>query len=469
MVPTEYQAEAWIDSPIRVEEHDYNISAPHMHAQMLESLDISPGDRVLDVGTGCGFIAGAAAVLAGKTGTVVGIDIKDTCISLCRANIAELTTNSSEFASTAAPITFYKHNVFIPSALLRGKFNKVCVGATVPTDKMHLLLPLLEPEGGKLLAPVEHDLRLYTRTADGKLRQRQVSSVRFSDLEVPSDASIALSVLEDEQLALMRVAVSRPSLIQDLQQDMMHKGCGGGGFIHLWSSCFNSLSSGFNSPGSSPSGGSDQLIDCELVGAAGWRLAAHKVVLRGAALVVIVGLIQDLPGRVAHFRAKLSSSMRDAEDCVHQVPESFSRFVMEGLLHYCYRDELPAGLEPADVVKLLQAAAYYGTPRLIELCEERLVSELLQLAPVAAAAEAPHLLCLADELGLIQLRTAATAFIAQHYNKVQACEAWGCLDRTQVELVASHLAAQITRLKQLLGELQPPTGSAALPKRRSWW
>lgn len=42
--------------------------------------------------------------------------------------------------------------------------------------------------------------------------------------QVPSDASIALSVLEDEQLALMRVAVSRPSLIQDLQQDMMHKG-----------------------------------------------------------------------------------------------------------------------------------------------------------------------------------------------------------------------------------------------------
>jgi hypothetical protein len=49
---------------------------------------------------------------------------------------------------------------------------------------MHLLLPLLEPEGGKLLAPVEHDLRLYTRTADGKLRQHLVSSVRFSDLEV---------------------------------------------------------------------------------------------------------------------------------------------------------------------------------------------------------------------------------------------------------------------------------------------
>lgn len=61
---------------------------------------------------------------------------------------------------------------------------QVCVGATVPEDRLHLLLPLLEPSGGKLLAPVDNDLRLYTCGPDGKLRQRVVSSVRFSDLEV---------------------------------------------------------------------------------------------------------------------------------------------------------------------------------------------------------------------------------------------------------------------------------------------
>lgn len=57
--------------------------------------------------------------------------------------------------------------------------------------------------------------------------------------------------------------------------------------------------------------------------------------------------------------------------------------------------------------------------RLIELCEARLVAELLQLPQSAAAAEAPHLLCLADELGLVQLRRASVAFIAQHYTEVQ--------------------------------------------------
>lgn len=47
------------------------------------------------------------------------------------------------------------------------------------------------------------------------------------------------------------------------------------------------------------------------------------------------------------------------------------------------------------------------------------MGELLQMPGVAAAAEAPHLLCLADELGLSQLRRAAVAYIAQHYTKVQ--------------------------------------------------
>lgn len=30
LVPDAYRHEAWVDSPIRVEEDDYNISAPHM-------------------------------------------------------------------------------------------------------------------------------------------------------------------------------------------------------------------------------------------------------------------------------------------------------------------------------------------------------------------------------------------------------------------------------------------------------
>ncbi len=37
--------EAYVDSPVRVEEHGFNISAPHIHALALESLELKEGDR----------------------------------------------------------------------------------------------------------------------------------------------------------------------------------------------------------------------------------------------------------------------------------------------------------------------------------------------------------------------------------------------------------------------------------------
>jgi hypothetical protein len=53
------------------------------------------------------------------------------------------------------------------------------------------------------------------------------------------------------------------------------------------------------------------------------------------------------------------------------------------------------------------------------------MSELLSMSSSAAAAEAPHLVSLADELGLVQLRRAAVAFIAQHYTEVKVRSSWG--------------------------------------------
>lgn len=44
-VPTPHADEAYIDAPIRVSAMGFNISAPHMHATMLQAMDIQPGDR----------------------------------------------------------------------------------------------------------------------------------------------------------------------------------------------------------------------------------------------------------------------------------------------------------------------------------------------------------------------------------------------------------------------------------------
>lgn len=51
----------------------------------------------------------------------------------------------------------------------------------------------------------------------------------------------------------------------------------------------------------------------------------------------------------------------------------------------------------------------------------------------------------------------------------QASEGWAALDKAQVEALAGDLAGQLARLTGLLRDLEPPSGAAALPKRRSWW
>lgn len=52
---------------------------------------------------------------------------------------------------------------------------------------------------------------------------------------------------------------------------------------------------------------------------------------------------------------------------------------------------------------------------------------------------------------------------------LQESEAWRCLDRSQVELVASQLADEMSRLQRLLAEMEPPAGMVSAPKRRGWW
>jgi len=40
-----HRREALVDAPIRVAEHGFNISAPHMHACCLEALQLGPGHK----------------------------------------------------------------------------------------------------------------------------------------------------------------------------------------------------------------------------------------------------------------------------------------------------------------------------------------------------------------------------------------------------------------------------------------
>lgn len=56
------------------------VSAPALQASMLDRLDVQPGHRVLEIGTGSGFFAGLIAHLTGDPSLVTSVDVDETLI-----------------------------------------------------------------------------------------------------------------------------------------------------------------------------------------------------------------------------------------------------------------------------------------------------------------------------------------------------------------------------------------------------
>jgi protein-L-isoaspartate(D-aspartate) O-methyltransferase len=143
------------------------ISQPYVVARMCELLDVHPGDRVLDVGTGSGY---HAAVLAALGGDVVSIEIHP------------------ELSAAAAPLLPGVELVVGDGRLgypPRAPYDAICVAATADRDVPPALLDQLAP-AGRLVAPIRTSagerLVRIVRRADGTLERQELDEVRFVPL-----------------------------------------------------------------------------------------------------------------------------------------------------------------------------------------------------------------------------------------------------------------------------------------------
>jgi len=68
-VPGPYRAQAYEDHPLPIGDNQ-TISQPYIVALMLETLSISPNDKVLEVGTGSGYVTALLAELAAEVFSV---------------------------------------------------------------------------------------------------------------------------------------------------------------------------------------------------------------------------------------------------------------------------------------------------------------------------------------------------------------------------------------------------------------
>ncbi|TRY78796.1 hypothetical protein TCAL_15326 [Tigriopus californicus] len=115
----------YADSPQSIS-HNATISAPHMHAYVLELLQdqLRPGSRALDVGSGSGYLTACMAKMVGDNGTVVGIDHIHELVSFGTKNIGK--SHSYELEKGTIKLIVGDGRKGFPS---EGPYNAIHVGA----------------------------------------------------------------------------------------------------------------------------------------------------------------------------------------------------------------------------------------------------------------------------------------------------------------------------------------------------
>ena len=85
-LPASERRRAAYDGPLDIG-HGQTNSQPRTVRAMLELLDVRPGQRVLDVGSGSGWTTALLAELVGPTGSVLGLERVPDLVASGRANV----------------------------------------------------------------------------------------------------------------------------------------------------------------------------------------------------------------------------------------------------------------------------------------------------------------------------------------------------------------------------------------------
>jgi protein-L-isoaspartate(D-aspartate) O-methyltransferase len=131
------ELEAYADRALPIG-HGQTISQPLMVGVIAQALQLRPGERVLDVGTGSGY---QAAVIAACGGRVVSVERIDELAWSARARLERMGIEVEVVTGDG-------------SAGLdgRGPFDAIAVGAAAPRPPLSLIRALAD--GGRLVVPV---------------------------------------------------------------------------------------------------------------------------------------------------------------------------------------------------------------------------------------------------------------------------------------------------------------------------
>jgi protein-L-isoaspartate(D-aspartate) O-methyltransferase len=177
-VPVEVRPFAYADQPLPIG-WGKTISQPFIAALMLDLLELKPGDKVLEVGTGLGY---HAAILAELVEKVFSVEIVEELGTAAKRNLARIGCKTVQIRIGDGTRGWPEH----------APFDKIVVAAgseLIPP----MLLQQLKP-GGRMVLPTgtaeAQELMVVTKDAAGKTSTRGVMPVRFAMLEAADEGRV---------------------------------------------------------------------------------------------------------------------------------------------------------------------------------------------------------------------------------------------------------------------------------------
>jgi protein-L-isoaspartate(D-aspartate) O-methyltransferase len=176
-VPAEHRAKAFFDTEIPLG-HGQFMLPPRVEARFLQELDVRKHERVLEIGTGSGYLT---ALLAHKAREVVSVEVQP---ELAKAAIANLRRASI----TNAVVLEGDASKGLPT---QGPFDVIVLSGSVASVPKALLAEL--KVGGRLIAIVGQEpvmrATIVTRVGDQEFRNVEVFDTvapRLSGFDEPS-------------------------------------------------------------------------------------------------------------------------------------------------------------------------------------------------------------------------------------------------------------------------------------------
>lgn len=160
------------DGPISIG-HGQTNSQPRTVEHMLRLLDVGPGARVLDVGSGSGWATALLAFLVGPTGSVLGVEIQPALVAFGRANLQATGFHWAAIEPSRPGV------IGRPDT---APFDRILVSAEARTLPEELVDQL--GEGGRLVMPVSGTLVLLERRGNERAVSRH-GHYRFVPLVGP--------------------------------------------------------------------------------------------------------------------------------------------------------------------------------------------------------------------------------------------------------------------------------------------